>query len=93
MWFVLGFILFLVSSFRSSSQSSAQIGSCCFVQYNADRRLQAVGGGKGTVLGDLPGVSTYPVLFANNALLKLVHARFFVELPPAEQENCIKLSK
>lgn len=53
---------FFVSSFRSSSQNSALISSCSFVQYNVDRRLQAVGGGEGAVLGDLllPGVRTHP---------------------------------
>ena len=94
-WFVFGFILFFVPPFRSSSQSSAQISSCSFVQYNVDRKLQAVGGDKGAVLGDLllPGVRTHPVLLPNNTLLKLVHARIFVELPPAEEENWIKLFK
>lgn len=94
-WFVFGFILFFVSPFRNSSQSPAQMSSCRFVQYNADRRLQTLGGGKGAVLGGLllPGVRTHPVLLPNNTPLKLVHARIFVELPPAEEENWIKLSK
>lgn len=41
----------------------------------------------------LLGVRTHPVLLPNTTPLKLVRARIFVELPPAGEENWIKLSK
>lgn len=39
----------------------------------------------------LPGVRTHPILWFNHTLLKLAHARIFVELPAVEEGNWIKV--